>query len=218
MMSPYTQTISLEARLCTGVILIRCKPDRQSAVLRLNASETENLIKHFPGFVSASFHAGTDGATVAEYVQWQSFADFHSALGRPEFAEHVRVVESASEASEAGFFAVAALFRRDGVGAIKIGRRGELSYFSIFDVEKSAIDSALRELGREAESLIARVPSVEALAFHRGAGEDRIGLFVRLSGDAVANAIDEIRLIGNCGAVSERSFTLVRLEEVIVVD
>lgn len=45
---------------------------------------TEEYMRHVPGFVSANFHLGRDGARLVNYVQWRSESHFQAMFGSPE--------------------------------------------------------------------------------------------------------------------------------------
>jgi hypothetical protein len=50
---------------------------------------TDEVMRHQPGFVSASIHRGLDGTTVANYAQWASRADFEAMLADPTAQQHM---------------------------------------------------------------------------------------------------------------------------------
>lgn len=71
-----------------GVTLINvftCAPERQEELLRLLQAMTDQVTRHLPGFISASFHRSLDGVRIANYAQWESEAAWrgmvrHSAV------------------------------------------------------------------------------------------------------------------------------------------
>ena len=86
-------------------------PEDQDEVLAA-LSETMEVAKRHPGFISASAHASLDGLHIFMYLQWESAEDLHAMqaseafraiaprfVGKARFASHqcrvVRVAESA---------------------------------------------------------------------------------------------------------------------------
>jgi len=89
--------ISPDNDVVTGLIVQNCPPDKQQFLLDYNVGETERLIKHLPGFVSASFHKSLDGQRMTEYVQWRSLEHFQAARENPEFHAHIPVVAAVAQ-------------------------------------------------------------------------------------------------------------------------
>jgi hypothetical protein len=50
---------------------------------------TDEVMRHLPGFVSASIHASLDGTRVVNYAQWRSREDFQRKLADPVAREHM---------------------------------------------------------------------------------------------------------------------------------
>lgn len=66
-----------------GLALINvftCAPERQAELLGLLQAMTEEVTRHLPGFISASFHRSLDGRSVANYARWESEADWRSMV------------------------------------------------------------------------------------------------------------------------------------------
>jgi hypothetical protein len=97
--------ISVADSLHTLLIILHGKPAHGLGILLLNASETEARVKHLDGFVSVSFFLSESRETIAEYVQWLTPGHLAAAFRRPEFHEHLPVVESLASA-EVGFYSV----------------------------------------------------------------------------------------------------------------
>jgi quinol monooxygenase YgiN len=75
--------ISKEA---AGVVLINVftvEPAGQQPLMRHLSQETESVMRHRPGFVSANVHRSLDGTRVANYAQWRSRADFDAMRQYP---------------------------------------------------------------------------------------------------------------------------------------
>jgi heme-degrading monooxygenase HmoA len=61
-----------ENQLFTVMPEFEVAPQQQQALIDALADQVEQSIKSFPGFVSASFHASSDGERVINYAQWLS--------------------------------------------------------------------------------------------------------------------------------------------------
>jgi hypothetical protein len=97
--------ISVADSFHTVLVIARAEAIHGRGILLLNASETEARIKHLDGFVSVTFFSSASCDTIGEYVQWRSPAHLGAAFRRPEFHEHLPVVESLASA-EVGFYSV----------------------------------------------------------------------------------------------------------------
>jgi ketosteroid isomerase-like protein/quinol monooxygenase YgiN len=73
-------TISKKQRLKTYVNVFSCKPENQQALSEAIRKETEDIVRHMPGFVSANIHCSTDGTRVANYAQWNDLAAFEQHI------------------------------------------------------------------------------------------------------------------------------------------
>jgi hypothetical protein len=213
-MSADYQSISAAAEICAGFVIFRCRPERQNALWYLNASETATRIKHLPGFISGSFHTGIDGATVAEYVQWENYDYLQQALKIPAFSEHVPLAGYMSLGTDVSFYAVYSVHTRNKSESIEISRPGELSCFKVFTVTPTNMDAELAELGAKVEKLLAEVPGVESAALHKGLKADNIGLFLRLGVNAELDTLEAVRQTGLGEGPSESAVSFARLEAV----
>ena len=75
---------------------------KQQELVDFLTQSTKDLMRHFPGFISANFHKSTDGKYVANYAQWETQEAWEEMQKDPraqaEFA-HVRtLVEGAKYA------------------------------------------------------------------------------------------------------------------------
>ena len=68
----------------TQVVHFAVAPDRQLALIAAIVGEVERWVRHLPGFVSSTFHASHDGASVLNYAQWRTAADFYAFTKHPE--------------------------------------------------------------------------------------------------------------------------------------
>lgn len=58
-----------------SVVLIniyRTTPGRQDELLHLLEGVARDVMRRLPGFISAAFHKGVDGQSVALYAEWES--------------------------------------------------------------------------------------------------------------------------------------------------
>jgi quinol monooxygenase YgiN len=68
------------------VNVFEVEPARQSELVELLRRTTDEVMSHFPGFISATFHASLDGTRVLNYAQWRSREDFEHMLSDPAAA------------------------------------------------------------------------------------------------------------------------------------
>ena len=59
------------------------EPANQQRVVELLSDITENSVSRTPGFLSATLHRSSDGAKVAMYARWRSYADYDAMRGDP---------------------------------------------------------------------------------------------------------------------------------------
>jgi quinol monooxygenase YgiN len=94
-----TANINSSRPVATLINVFTVSPDRQQELLELLARDTEETMKHQPGFISANFHASLDGTRVINYAQWESEQHYHSMREKPDVQSHMRRVgEVATEA------------------------------------------------------------------------------------------------------------------------
>lgn len=72
--------ISEKQRLKTYVNVFHCKPEKQQALSEAIRKETEDIVRHMPGFVSANVHCSVDGTRVTNYAQWSELAAFEEHI------------------------------------------------------------------------------------------------------------------------------------------
>lgn len=72
--------ISQDGRLMTYINVFRCKPENQEALSDAIRKETEDIVRHMPGFVSANVHRSVDGSRVTNYAQWRDLAAFQEHI------------------------------------------------------------------------------------------------------------------------------------------
>ncbi|MFD4261703.1 antibiotic biosynthesis monooxygenase family protein [Streptomyces sp. NPDC058534] len=72
--------ISTEERLMTYINVFHCKPENQEALSVAIRKETDEIIRHMPGFVSANVHCSLDGSRVTNYAQWSELAAFQEHI------------------------------------------------------------------------------------------------------------------------------------------
>lgn len=64
------------------------EPRDQERLLEILRAATEDVMRHHPGFVSASVHASLDGTKVCNYAQWASEEQFRKAIAHPDSQPH----------------------------------------------------------------------------------------------------------------------------------
>lgn len=88
-MSGHT-VISPDQEVFTLINVFTVSPEAQQRLADTLAETTDVLVKHVPGFVSASIHKSTDGTRVVNYGQWTSQEAFGALMRRPEMQERIK--------------------------------------------------------------------------------------------------------------------------------
>ncbi|MFE2728956.1 antibiotic biosynthesis monooxygenase family protein [Kitasatospora sp. NPDC059327] len=91
--------ITAPTDLFTLVNVFAVDPANQQALCDHLCAVTEDLIRHLPGFVSATFHLSLDGRTVVNYAQWQSREDFQAMHADPRLQDHFDYCRRVSQPS-----------------------------------------------------------------------------------------------------------------------
>jgi len=76
-------SISPSRKLVTLINVFTVEPANQQRLVELLARVTETLVRHEPGFVSASLHRSLDGTKVTMYAQWRSIEDYQAMRANP---------------------------------------------------------------------------------------------------------------------------------------
>src|SRR5437016_159010 len=82
-------TISVDKQLFTLINVFTVEPDNQQKLFEILTDATD-IIKEFPGYVSANLHLSNDGKQVINYVQWRSAADFAAMREHPDVQPHFK--------------------------------------------------------------------------------------------------------------------------------
>ena len=155
-------SISVEDSFHTLLILIHAEPIHGRGLLLLNASETEARIKYLDGFIALSFFANESHDCVAEYVQWRTAEHLGAAFRRPEFNEHLPVIQSLS-AAEVGFYSVERVIAsKDGRVVIGPAFAGTAD-FQVFTAPADCIDLLIVRIADWAEAVKASSKSLQAV-------------------------------------------------------
>jgi heme-degrading monooxygenase HmoA len=109
-------TIDVKQPVVTLINTFTVPADRQEELVRVLVDATEDVIKHMPGFVSASIHRSLDGTHVANYAQWRSREDMEAMLRDPQAREHIGRAGELAEADPV-LYTVAASIRVERVWA-----------------------------------------------------------------------------------------------------
>jgi hypothetical protein len=171
--------ISQSDALHTLIILIHGKALHGRGIVLLNASETEARIKHLDGFVSVSFFLSENHETIGEYVQWRSPAHLANAFRRPEFFEHLRVVEGLASA-EVGFYAVERIIAREDptIGPLFSG----IVDLQVLKLPNENVDAAIARIGLWAAMMQGRSTSLRAVVVHADRAKSKTALFIHHDG------------------------------------
>ena len=81
--------IRADAGVLTLINVFTVAPARQQELLDVLVEATESVMRHQPGFVSASLHRSHDGTRVVNYAQWRSREDFEAMRRDPQARPHM---------------------------------------------------------------------------------------------------------------------------------
>ena len=70
--------------MITLINIFTVAPERQAELVGLLQAMTDEVTRHLPGFISASFHRSLDGRHVANYAQWESEAAWKAMVRDPK--------------------------------------------------------------------------------------------------------------------------------------
>ena len=171
--------ISKSHALHTLMILLHGKAIHGRGLVLLNASETEARIKHLDGFVSVSFFLSEDHETIGEYVQWRSPAHLANAFRRPEFFEHLRVLEGLASA-EVGFYSVERIIAQEDViiGPLFSG----IVDLQVLKLPGENVDTAITRIGQWGEMAQNESRSLRAIVVHADRTNGKVALFIHHDG------------------------------------
>jgi heme-degrading monooxygenase HmoA len=82
-------SITAESSVVTLINVFTVHPGTQHAVAQALAHATEEVMRHQPGFVSASIHESLDGTVVTNYAQWRTREDFEAMQKDPAARQHM---------------------------------------------------------------------------------------------------------------------------------
>jgi hypothetical protein len=174
--------ISKSDALHTLIILLHGKAIHGRGIVLLNASETEARIKHLEGFVSVSFFLSGTHETIGEYVQWRSPAHLANAFHRPEFFEHLRVLEGLASA-EVGFYAVERIIAQEDV---TIGPRfSGIVDLQVLQLPGENVDAAMARIGQWGEMAQNESRSFRAVVVHTDRTNGKVALFIHHDGTEI---------------------------------
>ncbi|WIY02794.1 antibiotic biosynthesis monooxygenase [Amycolatopsis mongoliensis] len=76
--------------MATLINVFTVEPARQRELVDVLVTATEEVMRHRPGFVAATIHAGAEGTRVVNYAQWENADAFRAMLTDPACQEHLR--------------------------------------------------------------------------------------------------------------------------------
>jgi len=158
--------ISVADSFHTVLVIVRGEAIHGRGLLLLNASETEARIKHLDGFVAVTFFSNESCDTIGEYVQWRTPAHLGAAFRRPEFHEHLPVVESLASA-EVGFYSVERVITGGDDDALIIGPSfaGTVD-LQVLNIPQGSIAAVIARMVTWAEAVKKSSNSLRAVVVH----------------------------------------------------
>jgi hypothetical protein len=169
--------ISVIDPLHTLLIIIHVSPKDGRGVLLLNTSETEARVKHLEGFVSVSFFINKSLDTIGEYVQWRTPGHIAAAFKRPEFHEHLPVVESLGSA-EVGFYSVERIISLTNDPVIIGPSFTGMVDLQVLTLPRDNINAALSRIGLWANAVERSSKSLETVVVHADRANCKAALFM----------------------------------------
>jgi heme-degrading monooxygenase HmoA len=92
-MSNSTPTPEVQIRADAGIVTLinvfTVDPADQQQLVERWQQATEDVMRHQPGFVSASIHRSLDGTKVVNYAQWESREAFAAMFQDPQASAHL---------------------------------------------------------------------------------------------------------------------------------
>jgi len=82
--------IRSDSTLVTFINVFTVAPANQQRLIELWQRSTDEVMRHLPGFVSATIHRSVDGTKVVNYAQWESRAAFEAMFQHPDAKAHLR--------------------------------------------------------------------------------------------------------------------------------
>ena len=99
-------TISKDNDVITLINVFTVQPEHQQRLVDVLVEATEVIMKHQPGFVSASIHKSLDGTRVTNYAQWRSQEAFEAMLRDSEANVHMQEAARIAEKFEPHLYEV----------------------------------------------------------------------------------------------------------------
>ncbi len=75
--------IRAHAGIVTLINVFTVEPSHQQQLVELWQQATEDVMRHLPGFISASIHRSFDGTKVINYAQWETREAFAAIFQDP---------------------------------------------------------------------------------------------------------------------------------------
>jgi len=83
-------TIDTGHDITTLINVFTVTSETQQPLVDLLVDATDKVMRHRPGFVSATIHTSLDGTRVVNYAQWRSREGFQAMLDDPAAQEHMK--------------------------------------------------------------------------------------------------------------------------------
>ncbi len=154
-------TISMDQNYFTVLVFFEVSPSRQRRVLDINIDDTEDKIRHMPGFVGVAFLKSLNGERVTEYTQWKSEEHLREAMKDPGFSGHISEVRKIAKEEVSPYkvhYADRAAPRAERGATCISDDAGLLTAVAKFDVKPGKQSELLRLLVDAHESLFRDVP------------------------------------------------------------
>lgn len=94
------------SHLTTLINVFTVTREHQEELVRLLDQATDDVMRHLPGFVSASIHASSDGTRVTNYAQWASPESYEAMLAQPAAQAHMGPAAALAETFDPHVYSV----------------------------------------------------------------------------------------------------------------
>lgn len=106
-------TIQTNSPWTTLINVFTVAPERAEELAGVLTRATEEVMRHLPGFGSASIHISRDRTRVVNYAQWDTAESFVAMQSNPAAREHMTVAAEIADDFQPHLYDVASVHERD---------------------------------------------------------------------------------------------------------
>ncbi len=102
----------------TLINVFTVEPAKQQELLDQLSDFSAHIVKYFPGFISATFHASFDGSRVTNVALWESREAFLNMIQSPEAQADIARCQAIAQSLDNNLYTVVGKFLPDEVVAL----------------------------------------------------------------------------------------------------